>query len=296
MLRYYESKSITQKYQKYRPHYPIQLAEDALGNLKEKKLDFLLDVGCGGGQSVNIFAPYFHEVLAIDPSENQIKEAKSQNKFAHVTYKRGFAEKLPCDDVSVDVITAGTAIHWFDRPKFYKEVERVLKPGGRLIVFGYWAPKLVPIGITGDVNKLSHIGSQLLEDAYFIGTRGKDDLKQAYNVSFGRYAKIFNELDFTFTNKRRFDHLLSEYVWSLGDVKGLIHSLDAYEPYMKSKQMELKELSEEERNARLLELDYSEQFVRSLKESWECTEMENSDVKMKVIFNFFVIVADKPTL
>nr|XP_004225921.1 putative methyltransferase DDB_G0268948 [Ciona intestinalis] len=120
MFRFYESNSISEKYKKYRPHYPTQLATETLGDLKGKKLNFLLDVGCGGGQTTNIFAPYFHEVLAIDVSENQLKEAKSQNKLAHVTYKQGFAETLPCDDVSADIITAGAALHWFNRPKFYK--------------------------------------------------------------------------------------------------------------------------------------------------------------------------------
>uniref|UniRef100_H2XKR4 Methyltransferase type 11 domain-containing protein n=1 Tax=Ciona intestinalis TaxID=7719 RepID=H2XKR4_CIOIN len=121
LLLFYESNSISEKYKKYRPHYPTQLATETLGDLKGKKLNFLLDVGCGGGQTTNIFAPYFHEVLAIDVSENQLKEAKSQNKLAHVTYKQGFAETLPCDDVSADIITAGAALHWFNRPKFYNE-------------------------------------------------------------------------------------------------------------------------------------------------------------------------------
>ncbi|XP_009860793.2 putative methyltransferase DDB_G0268948 [Ciona intestinalis] len=270
MLRYYESKSITQKYKKYRPHYPVKLAEDALGNLKEKKLDFLLDVGCGGGQAVKIFAPYFHKVLAIDPSENQLEEARSQNKFAHVTYKVGFAEKLPCGDVSVDVITVGSALHWLDRPKFYDEVDRVLKPGGRLIVFAYWAPTLVPIGLTGDVTKLSEIGSQLIQDAYLLGTKGNLDYREIYLLVCNKYAQIYNEIKYA--KKLRYDHFTEE-VWSISDVKGYIQSIDSYETYMKNLKMQLKELSEEERNARLLELDSSEQFVRSLKESWGCTEI-----------------------
>uniref|UniRef100_F7B757 Methyltransferase type 11 domain-containing protein n=1 Tax=Ciona intestinalis TaxID=7719 RepID=F7B757_CIOIN len=279
MLRYYESKSITQKYQKYRPHYPVQLAEDALGNFKEKKLDFLLDVGCGGGQSVNIFAPYFHEVLAIDPSENQIKEARSQNKFAHVTYKQGIAEKLPCDDVSVDVITVGTAIHWLDRPKFYEEVTRVLKPNGRLIIFGYWSPEIVPLCLlNGDDTKLSEIGTQLLKNTFNHLTEWNSVFHERHSHVRDKYNQIFGEIPFP--NKRRFDNKFMKYIWSLVDMKGMIQSVDSYETYMKSKELELKELSE--------------QFVRSLKESWGCTEMENSDVKMQVVFNFFVLVADKP--
>ena len=42
-------------------------------------------------------------------------------------------------DHSVDLITVATAIHWFDIPTFYKEVQRVLKPNGILAVWGYAA-------------------------------------------------------------------------------------------------------------------------------------------------------------
>ena len=36
------------------------------------------------------------------------------------------AEKLPVEDNSVDLITVGMALHWFDHPKFYKEVCNLL--------------------------------------------------------------------------------------------------------------------------------------------------------------------------
>nr|XP_002120375.1 uncharacterized protein LOC100183251 [Ciona intestinalis] len=292
MLRYYETKSISQKYQKYRPHYPVQLAKDALGSLREKKIDFLLDVGCGGGQSVNIFAPYFHEVLAIDPSENQLKEARSQNKFAHVTYKQGIAEKLPCDNVSVDVITSGTSAHWFDRPKFYEEADRVLKPGGRLVIFGYWSPKIVPLCVSdGDVTRLSGVGTQLLKNTFNKLTEWNSVFHERHSHVRDKYNQIFGEIPLL--NKRRFDNLSTDYTWSLVDAKGMIQSVDSYETYMKSKELELKELSEVKRSARLSELDPSEQFARSLKESWGYTEMENSNVKMKAVFELFVIVAEK---
>nr|XP_009860793.1 putative methyltransferase DDB_G0268948 [Ciona intestinalis] len=270
MFRYYESKSITQKY-KYRPHYPVKIAEDALGNLKEKKLDFLLDVGCGGGQAVKIFAPYFDKVLAIDPSENQLEEARSQNKFAHVTYEVGLAEKLPCNDVSVDVITVASALHWLDRQKFYEEVDRVLKPGGRLIVFAYWTPILVPIGLTGDVTKLSEIASELIQDVYLLGTKGNPDYREIYLQVCNKYAQIYNEIKYA--KKLRYDHF-TEQVWSITELKGYIQSIDSYETYMKDIEMQLEEFSEKERKAKLLELDSSEQFIRSIKETVTRTDTE----------------------
>uniref|UniRef100_H2XQ96 Methyltransferase type 11 domain-containing protein n=1 Tax=Ciona intestinalis TaxID=7719 RepID=H2XQ96_CIOIN len=240
-----------------------------------KKLDFLLDVGCGGGQSVNIFAPYFNQVLAIDPSENQLKEARSQNQFAHVTYKQGNAEKLPRDDVSVDVITVGTAVHWFDRPKFYEEANR---PGGRLIIFGYYAPDVVPLTVTGSgADKLSEIGSQLMYEAFGFPTKFIHVFDRIHAHGRDKNQQVMNEMPFP--NKWRCDNLSKEYLWSLVDVKGFLQSIDVYEPYMKSKEIELEGLSAEER--------------KSLKESWGCAQMENSDVKMKVIFNFFVTIAEK---
>lgn len=40
------------------------------------------------------------------------------------------AEEMPLDDNSVDLLTGFAAVHWFDTPRFMKEVERVLKPSG----------------------------------------------------------------------------------------------------------------------------------------------------------------------
>ena len=46
--------------------------------------------------------------------------------------------KLPFDDQSVDLVSCCQAIHWFDIPKFYQEVNRVLKPEqGVLAIYGY---------------------------------------------------------------------------------------------------------------------------------------------------------------
>uniref|UniRef100_H2Y3J5 Methyltransferase type 11 domain-containing protein n=1 Tax=Ciona intestinalis TaxID=7719 RepID=H2Y3J5_CIOIN len=144
-VRHYESKKNAEDYRKYRPQttVPTTVRSNYIRG-QEYKFDYLLDVGCGAGRSANVFAPYSHDVLAIDPSENELKEARFL-KQVHVTYKTGIAEELPVDDASVDVITAasvdvitaGTSVHWFVREKFFKEVDRVLKPGGRLVLFVY---------------------------------------------------------------------------------------------------------------------------------------------------------------
>ena len=41
------------------------------------------------------------------------------------------------EETSVDLISAGLCIHWFDRPKFYAECKKMLRPGGLLVAYGY---------------------------------------------------------------------------------------------------------------------------------------------------------------
>jgi uroporphyrinogen-III synthase len=42
----------------------------------------------------------------------------------------------------LDLVTVAQAVHWFDRPRFFREVERVLRPGGVLAIWSYGIPQL----------------------------------------------------------------------------------------------------------------------------------------------------------
>lgn len=42
--------------------------------------------------------------------------------------RKGIAEELPFPNSSVDLLTASSAAHWFDQPRFQAEANRVLKP------------------------------------------------------------------------------------------------------------------------------------------------------------------------
>ena len=47
------------------------------------------------------------------------------------------AEEIPCGAGEVDLVTAMTAAHWFDRQRFLVEADRVLRPGGCLALLSY---------------------------------------------------------------------------------------------------------------------------------------------------------------
>ena len=61
----------------------------------------------------------------------------------------GPSEILNYEEETVDLITVCQAVHWFDIPKFYQEVNRVLKPSGVLAIIGYHCPNVCEnIGVT----------------------------------------------------------------------------------------------------------------------------------------------------
>ena len=119
-------------YAKYRPGYPDSLFQEILSHVELK--DLAWDCATGNGQAAKFLAPHFVKIIATDASEKQIKNA---NPIENVEFLVGTAEKTGFEDHSVDLITVAQAAHWFDLPKFYEEVKRVIKPEGILAIWTY---------------------------------------------------------------------------------------------------------------------------------------------------------------
>ena len=119
-------------YKKFRPTYPAALYEEILSHVKIK--DRCWDCGTGNGQVAVALAPYFQQIYATDLSENQLRQAP---QLPNISYEAIRAENTNFPDAYFDLITVAQAIHWFDHVAFRKEVQRVLKAGGILAVWGY---------------------------------------------------------------------------------------------------------------------------------------------------------------
>ncbi len=127
---YFSKQAIS--YAQFRPTYPKELFDYVVALPKQRLC--VWDCGTGNGQAAVELAKYFDHVIATDASSEQIKNAKLHPK---ITYKVAPAEKTDIADQSVDLITVAQALHWFDFPKFYAEVRRVLKPDGYLVAWTY---------------------------------------------------------------------------------------------------------------------------------------------------------------
>lgn len=108
-----------------------------------KEGDLVLDLGCGNGRAFRQIKERGAEYIGVDFSEELIKEAK----FIHTEadFRVGNALQLPFVDEFFDKIYCFAVLHHIPskqlRKEFMEEAQRVLKPGGSLIltVWDLWS-------------------------------------------------------------------------------------------------------------------------------------------------------------
>jgi ubiquinone/menaquinone biosynthesis C-methylase UbiE len=103
--------------------------------------DTILDVGCGGGRTINKLAATATQakVYGIDYSEESVAASKRTNAPAiergRVEIRHASVSQLPFSAGMFDLVTAvETHFWWPDLPGAMREIFRVLKPGGQLVI------------------------------------------------------------------------------------------------------------------------------------------------------------------
>lgn len=107
--------------------------------------DVVVDLGSGGGRDVFPAAEIVGEtgrVIGVDMTQEMIDLAgKNTGKFRtktgldNVEFRLGKIEELPVENDSVDVVISNCVINLSpDKPQVFKEIYRVLRPGGKMVV------------------------------------------------------------------------------------------------------------------------------------------------------------------
>jgi SAM-dependent methyltransferase len=115
----------------------------ALADLKTGET--VLDLGSGAGLDVFLAAqrvgPTGH-VHGVDMTQEMLEKARrnaiefrQRTGLGNVTFHRGQIEAIPLPDASVDVVLSNCVLNLSpDQPKVWKEIARVLRPGGRVSI------------------------------------------------------------------------------------------------------------------------------------------------------------------
>ncbi len=102
-----------------------------------------LDLGSGSGTVARGLATLGSEVFALDIAAPLLKEAArlDAQSGVHAARVAGQAEQTPLSAAQFDVVSAGQCWHWFDRPAVAREVRRILRPQGWLVIAHFdWIP------------------------------------------------------------------------------------------------------------------------------------------------------------
>ena len=106
-----------------------------------KEGENILDLGSGSGMDSFIAALKVGKtgwVTGVDMTDEQLQKAESLSKqygFDNVSFRKGYIENLPFDDNSFDVVISNGVINLSpEKAKVFKEIARVLKPGGRMAI------------------------------------------------------------------------------------------------------------------------------------------------------------------
>jgi SAM-dependent methyltransferase len=200
------------QYAEFRPRYPGALF-DFLANVSPSRKR-AWDCACGSGQATPDLGERFESVIGTDASAAQIAAAAPH---PHVTYAVAKAEDSGLEGGSVDCVTVAQSLHWFDRPRFYAEAERVLKPGGVLAVWTYAMPRLN-----------DSILDKLLQ-TYYWDTVGEYWPPERQHVENG-----YRSLEFPYPEMKRPSLSMSES-WTLVKFLGYLRSWSATGRYLEAR-------------------------------------------------------------
>lgn len=94
----------------------------------------VMDAGCGNGlDTEGLLKKGAKSVLAFDPSEVMLDDARKAINNGLISFAKGTFEEIPFGDASADVMIGVFALHYVaDLDAGYKEISRVMKQGGKI--------------------------------------------------------------------------------------------------------------------------------------------------------------------
>jgi len=165
-----------------------------VGRLELKPGETVLDLGSGPGLDALLAARAVGpegRVIGVDMTPEMIRRATTHAGDAgakHVEFREGRLEDLPVSDGSVDAVTSNCVINLVpDKPAVFREIARVLRPGGRLVISDVMLDVDLPAALESDL--LAYVGcvsGALRRERYLAGVEeaGMERIEVLADIDF----------------------------------------------------------------------------------------------------------------
>src|SRR2546428_9320787 len=122
-------------YSTSRPSYPSRILNILKTEIGFDETYVVADIGSGTGLLSELFLANGNRVIGVEPNDDmRIFAGKSLRKFSKFLSIRGTAEHTSLESASIDLVTVGQALHWFDCEASSREFARILKMKGHVCI------------------------------------------------------------------------------------------------------------------------------------------------------------------
>jgi ubiquinone/menaquinone biosynthesis C-methylase UbiE len=96
----------------------------------------VLDLACGTGAVFRELVGYSRVLIGMDAAWPMLAQSGSLylGRVPNLSLARSVGENLALESGCIDLVSIGQAIHWFNLPALFSELQRVLRPGGWIVV------------------------------------------------------------------------------------------------------------------------------------------------------------------
>ncbi|MGV9427947.1 class I SAM-dependent methyltransferase [Streptomyces sp. NPDC003656] len=177
-----------------------------------------LDLGSGPGILALQLAPLLGEVIAVDPEKGMLEEGRrlaAERDITNIDWREGDSTTLPAMSIGPVLLTVmGAAYHWMDREQVPRDLDRVIEPGGAIVLAsGDLAP--APWREVVDRVRTRHLGPE------------RRASKGTYSHPRERHQDVLARSPFSQIETDRWDYTLTR---TIDEVVGWVFSLSYSSP------------------------------------------------------------------
>lgn len=234
-------------YARYRLGYPDALIARIIEIAGLKPGDPVMDLGCGPGLVAIPFAKAGLKVMAIDPEPNMVDAAKAEaaREGVALDVQQGSSFDLPKGVGPFKLVTMGRSFHWMDRAVTLEILDKLIAPGGAIVLLHDNRPRTVE-------NRWRNIMNEIGNE---YGRRETSHVKERESAGYRTHESFLLRSPF---NKLESAGVFVERALTADDIVGLAFSLSTSAP---QKLGNKKDAFERDLRERLAELSPDGQFT-----------------------------------